>query len=209
MKRSILIAALALGLLPSSARALPIFVENFNTENGGSGELNYAGFSNFAIGGGTVDLIGNGFYDYLPGNGLYIDLDGSTQDAGVMITTAPIALGPGNYVLSYDLAGNHVGGADSVNINVFGGLNVSYAFLNIIAASTDPFSTMFMTFTVLANDSVQFSFANAGGDNVGALLDNIELNQVAPVPEPGTLLMLGGGLALGALSLRRRRVSAA
>ena len=39
--------------------------DNFDTENGGIGQLNYFGFANFNIanagGGGASDLIGNGF----------------------------------------------------------------------------------------------------------------------------------------------------
>jgi hypothetical protein len=208
MKRSILAAAFSIALLPLSAQAAPIFVDNFNTENGGAGALNYGSFANFTISGGTVDLIGNGLYDFLPGNGLYVDLDGSTQNAGVT-TSDPIALGPGSYILSFALAGNQRGGSESVDVNIFGGLNASYAFVNLVRAAFDPFSTVSVVFSVLANDSVQFNFANAGGDNIGALLDNVELNALhpAPVPEPGTLLLLGGGLAIAARTIRRRQTA--
>jgi hypothetical protein len=203
MKRSILAAALTIALLPLSAQASPIFVENFNTENGGVGALNYGSFANFAVSSGTVDLIGNGFFDFLPGNGLFVDLDGSTQNAGVL-TSGPIALGPGSYILSFALAGNHRGGSESVDINIFGGLNASYAFVNLVKGAFDPFATVSVAFSVLANDSVQFNFANAGGDNIGALLDDIELTAV---PEPGTLLLLGGGLAVAARTIRRRQTT--
>ncbi len=208
MKRSILAAAFSIALLPLSAQAAPIFADNFNTENGGVGTLNYGGFANFTISSGTVDLIGNGLYDFLPGNGLYIDLDGTTQNAGLM-TSDPIALGPGSYILSFDLAGNQLGGSESVGVNIFGGLNASYAFVNVVRAAFDPFSTVSVAFSVLANDSVQFNFANAGGDNIGALLDNVELTaDLAAVPEPGTLLLVGGGLALAARTVHRRRQTA-
>ena len=48
-----------------------------------------------------ADLIplANGAFDFLPGNGLYVDLDGSTNDAGIL-TADPLALGAGNYALS-------------------------------------------------------------------------------------------------------------
>ena len=146
MKRSILAAALTIAVLPLSAQAAPIFVDNFNTENGGVGALNHGSFANFSVSSGTVDLIGNGLYDFLPGNGLYVDLDGSTQNAG-LTTADPIALGPGSYVLSFDLAGNQRGGSESVDVNIFGGLSASYAFVNLVRAASDPFSTVSIAFS--------------------------------------------------------------
>jgi hypothetical protein len=41
-------------------------------------------FANWVIGRGTVDLIGNGYFDYFPGYGLYVDLDGSNFQASRM-----------------------------------------------------------------------------------------------------------------------------
>ena len=56
-----------------SANAGVIFSDNFNAENGGTGVLNYNSFNNWTVTDGTVDLIGNGFFDFYPGNGLYVD----------------------------------------------------------------------------------------------------------------------------------------
>ncbi len=56
--------------------------------------LNYAGFANWDVLDGFVDLIGNGFFDLLPGNGLYVDLDGSTGDAGKLISKTTFTLDP-------------------------------------------------------------------------------------------------------------------
>ena len=63
MLRRLLIgtALLAVAAL-SPASADTLFVDNFNTENGGAGVLNYTGFANFGVLGGTVDLIGNGLH---------------------------------------------------------------------------------------------------------------------------------------------------
>lgn len=46
------------------------------TEN--VGELNYVDFTDWDVVTNHVDLIGNGLFDFLPGNGLYVDLCGST-----------------------------------------------------------------------------------------------------------------------------------
>lgn len=198
-------ALLAVALCLVTARgasASVIFSDNFDGENGGVGALNYAGFANFAVTLGTVDLIGNGFFDFLPGNGLYVDLDGSTSDAGVMTKSAPMALGAGSYVLSFDLAGNRRSyPTDSISINVFG-IGGPYGSLLLPAIpSASPFTNYTIPFVLGSADAgVQFSFSNAGGDNVGALLDDVQLSSV---PEPTTLALLGS--AVVGLVVRRRR----
>ena len=70
-----------------AASATPIFEDNFDSENGGNGVTNYTGFINWTVTDGTVDLIGNGYFDFFPGNGLYVDMDGSTNNAGKMMKT--------------------------------------------------------------------------------------------------------------------------
>ena len=51
-----------------------------------SPRLNYNSFSQFSVTNGTVDLIGNGFFDFYPSQGRYVDLDGSTGNAGLLGT---------------------------------------------------------------------------------------------------------------------------
>lgn len=77
------------------------------------GKLNYTGFANWNVLGGYVDLQGNCFFDYLPGNGLYVDLISGTQpsgaDNGQLVLKTPIAIKSGaSYRLSVDLAGNQL-----------------------------------------------------------------------------------------------------
>jgi hypothetical protein len=206
MKRSILAAAFALTLAAMPVQAATIFFDDFDTENGGVGVFNYFGFANFTITGGSVDLLGNGFFDLLPGNGMYVDLDGTTSDAGVQ-TVNPIALGAGNYVLSFDLAGSQRGTTETVDINVFGDLSASYGSTQVTLASNDPFATLFIPFTVLGDEMLRFSFANTGGDNFGGLLDRVRLEsvEVSEVPEPGTLALMGAGMLFAAREVRRRK----
>jgi hypothetical protein len=71
-------------LISPEASSADIFLLNddFDTENSSIGLLDYSRFSNWIVTRGSVDLIGNGFYDFYPGNGLYVDLDGSTNEGG-------------------------------------------------------------------------------------------------------------------------------
>jgi hypothetical protein len=208
VRRGLMVVLVLAGLAAGRADASTIFAENFDSENGGvanGATLNYTGFSNFTVGDGSVDLIGNGYFDFIAGNGLYVDLDGSTGNAGVQTANA-LPLVAGNYVLSFNLAGSHRGGNESVVINVFGD-NGSYGSINPTLASTDGFTLFQIPFTLASLDNhVRFSFSNGGGDNMGALLDNVSLDTADPapaVPEPTSLLLLGTGIA--GLGVRARR----
>lgn len=203
-------ASLILGLsaTANAGTITTIFQDNFNGENGGVGALNYTGFSNWGVGGGTVDLIGNGYYDFLPGNGLYVDLDGSTGNAGFLTHWEDLAVG--NYRLSFDLAGNQRNNAAEVttaNVGIlFGDGNDASDYISL--NKNDGFQTFTLDFSVtdtMIGDtaSVFFNIGGVGGDNVGMLLDNVKLDLV-DVPEPESIALLG----LGLLGLRFARKKA-
>ena len=185
----------------SSGHATLLFEDSFDSENGGTGALNYTGFANWQVSDGTVDLIGNGYYDFQPGNGLYVDMDGSTGNAGKLTSTS-LSLSAGSYLLSFDLAGNHRNGSpELVTVEVaMGGLFSQVYFLTV----SEPFTTITESFTVSSGQMASLSFEGAGGDNIGMLLDNIRL-ETASVPEPSTLLLLGMGV-LGIAGYGRRKI---
>ena len=88
------------------------------------GQFDYCGFHNWNVVGGHVDLLGNGFLDYLPSNGLYVELAGSTSPhQGTMVSKNSFLLTKGDvYRLSLSLAGNQrvAGSPNTVQMRVFG-----------------------------------------------------------------------------------------
>ena len=200
MKPFLLSAALLL-LAATSGRAN--LVDNFNSENGGVGQLNYNSFANWTVAnstsqGGTVDLIGNGFFDFYPGNGLYVDLNGSGNGVPGLLTTKQ-TFAVGTYTLSFDLAGSARGMDENVDVN-FGPFSQDY-FL----PSTQGY-TLF-TESVTLTTPAQLSFQNVQPGDVGAILDNVSVISSA-VPEPGSLTLACLG-ALGVIGYvaRRKRVA--
>lgn len=189
---STIVSAAAALAVASAASGGIIFEDDFNAENGGIGTLNFNGFSKWSVSGGTVDLIGNGYYDFLPGQGMFLDLDGSTGSSG-LLSTGDFSLTAGTYNVSFSLAGNHRGGSDNVTVS-FGDWSQTF---NLLA--TDPLATHSVDVNVPAPRLARLTFQNAGGDNVGALLDDVRITSV-PSPVGGAVL----GLLGASMALRRR-----
>ncbi|WP_084154198.1 PEP-CTERM sorting domain-containing protein [Citrifermentans bremense] len=219
MRKKALVASVVSALVIGAsgvAGASPIFQDDFNGENAGNEALNFSSFNQWTVvpGTGTVDLIGNGgTFDFLPGNGLYVDLDGSTGLTG-LLQSKSISAPAGNYVLSFDLAGSHRGTTESVSSflpNELAPAAVSSLSLNLgnvtqilNIASNQGFQTYDIPFSLATPGSFSIAFRSIGGngDNIGALLDNVS---IAPVPEPSTILLLASGFFGVAIYGKRRK----
>lgn len=189
-----ILAAAAVLSLSTASQAGILFSDNFNAELLG---LNHvpAGWS---VTSGSVDVVS--IFDFLPrnpghGHGHYIDLDGTTRHGGTLVTSLMLTGGV-PYAASFDLAGNARDAGNEIVTVDFGSTRQVYTL-----DAAEPFANRTLRFTPDASGLFSLSFANAGGDDRGALLDNV---LVGSVPEPQTYALLAAGLlAVGFMSRRR------
>ncbi|MBE9067686.1 hypothetical protein IQ260_13580 [Leptolyngbya cf. ectocarpi LEGE 11479] len=187
-KISIAIAALACNFTlivskPSQASTL-IFSDNFDAENNGIEATNYTSLTNWRVSEGAIDIIGNGGrFDFLPGNGLYIDLDGTNFAAGAgRIESSILSFGPaGKVILNFDLAGNQRFPApqDSVTVSLSNLFSETFSL-----PSSAPFQTFTRTVQVPSLFNARLIFEHSGADQIGMLLDNVSVSVNSPPDTP-------------------------
>ncbi len=203
MLKKSLLAGVFLFAAASAAQAAPLFADDFNAD-----ALHLNGtLQNWSVTNGTVDVIGSNpvqFFDFYPGNGNYLDMDGSSGQAGTIVTNQFFNLASGQkYTISFDY-GKNGNNAETLNFGIG-----SFASSLAIAAGSIP-TLLSNTFTFLAlsdEANVQLYFAALGGDNQGPVLDNVKLT-VSSVPLPAAApLLVMGLLSLGGLARRRRAKS--
>ncbi len=196
MFKRFMLTAVVLAAGAVSANAATLFTDNFNADPLG---LNSTP-SGWTVSGGTVDTIGTGFYDFYAGNGNYIDMDGSSNNAGRIDTVATFNLIAGQtYTIKFDLGKNNVS-TETLNV----GLGSSLLQTIVMAAGAVPsFVQQVVTFLAVSNESgATLHFEALGNDNQGPVIDNIELSSV---PVPAALPLLAAGLGLMGFMGRRMR----
>jgi hypothetical protein len=199
-------AALAVGcgLAALPAQAGVVLNENFNAVGQGLNATNIG--PNFTVTNGAVDVIGTGFFDFYPGNGNYVDLDGSMLLLG---TIGSAAFGPGTYHLTFDVGSytyNHAYITEDIKVTLGGFSTTLTPTVDSSVNPGSPFEHVVLDFTTATGGVLSFSAINSSnpgqGTNVGPILDNVVLTAV---PEPATwAMMILGFFGIGFMAYRRK-----
>ena len=124
MKIRMLAIAAAMVLSAGAHAAAPVYSDNFDSDAQG---LN-VGVAGWTLSGGTIDVVpvGASFQFLGAANGNYVDLDGSTGQAGTLTQTLT-GLADGYYALTFELAGNHRdGGVEATTVTLTGAANTVF-----------------------------------------------------------------------------------
>jgi hypothetical protein len=196
---SVAIGGAALGLAFGSidrAQAATLINENFGT--GTPGVYNITGDipgSSFTVTSGNVDLIGASTpYDLYPGNGDFIDLNGSTR--GTITSNNSFTFAAGEVAnLSFNYGSNPVGSGATADV---------FLGSTLLASLTAPTGSSFASFnqTIFSPSDGTLRFVSTSGTNGGVVLDNVVLTTV---PEPSDLM--GTAIAFGSVVLLKRNLT--
>ncbi|MEE8487807.1 MAG: hypothetical protein V3S56_06535 [Gemmatimonadota bacterium] len=164
--------------LPDIPPATQIFRDDLDSENGGMGQQNYTGWAQWNVTEGCVDLHGPGSIDPLPGNIVYVDMDGSCANgtgttAGTMETKQSFILDPGDYTFEMLMAGNsQVSQVDTMTVRIGTVLN-----RQIVLNWTAPLVLQEFNFAITVGTTETIELIHAGGDDQGILIDAIRLRR--------------------------------
>jgi len=124
-------------------------------DSAGPARLNATGtIDGFTVTNGTVDVIGDGYFDFYPGNGLYIDTDGSSSAPSPTIASVP-TFGPGAYQVTFVLAGSTRGDTNSVTVTF--GTNTEVITLE----SSAPITTYVRSWVLVAPAQLTLTHSSA------------------------------------------------
>jgi subtilisin-like proprotein convertase family protein len=162
-------------------------------ETTNSGALDYSSFINWEVIAGQVNLVGNGFLDFQPGNGLYVDMMGGAAGTIRSIDTFSLVAGR-TYRISFEAAGNSRLDTPGANQNILVSIlnsdptvpsNLATIFSHVVSPNwDDPFTAFSFSFTAAFDVDVKVLFqqlydTSFTGEWHGNLLDDIKFEEVS------------------------------
>ena len=228
IKTAVAAAVLAVATASGANAATVLFSQDFNSLPQVLGTTTVPGFTVT----GTVDIVTNGNFGIscVGNTGACLDIDGTPGPGRIQSNEISFVAGRA-ITISFDLGGNQRDNVTddfefgtsfdqtlalsnfSACFYTFGcsaPVNIPFAsgiFAGFSVEGTDPWRSVFLTFTPATSGSLLLDFYSNSADNVGPLLDNVLVSQA--VPEPASWAMLIAGFGLVGAAARRRRITVA
>ncbi len=185
------------------SRAAVLFFDDFNSATQGTSQSVLA---NWSVSAGSVDVIGTGFYDFYPGQGNYVDLNGSTGAIGAL--TSNTIFGAGTYTLTFTLGGSTGGGGNIDPSSKTTRVSFGDFVQDITLAPDAGLTSQSFTFTTTGGNLV-FTSLSGGNSNVGNILDNVQVASAVPELSTWAMMLIGfGGIGFFAYRQSKKKSAA-